>query len=164
MGYAPVSISIFHYCLSYHAPAAKSTKGAVCPLYVRRGDSRIAPSVSIITATNQKDQPPNFHVIARRAKPDVAIRIFPVPEGPGGALRRRGYGLPRRFAPRNDRGKRGGRSFCLAPAVLGERHGGRSLRCEGYAEKVALCTKNPPKSTNKMPNVYKSMDKQRCIC
>ena len=26
---------------------------------------------------------------------DVAIRIFPAPLGPGGALRRRGYGLPR---------------------------------------------------------------------
>ena len=78
----------------------------MCPLYVRRGDSRIARSVSIITATNQKDQPPNFHVIARRAKPDVAIRISPAPLGPGGAMRRRGYGLPRRFAPRNDGGGR----------------------------------------------------------
>ena len=32
----------------------------------------------------------------------MAIRILPAPPGPGGALRRRGYGLPRGFATRND--------------------------------------------------------------
>ena len=49
----------------------------------------------------------SYHVIARRAKPDVAIRI------PCGAKHRpfpcggrKENGLPRRFAPRNDRGRR----------------------------------------------------------
>ena len=49
----------------------------------------------MIAGAKQKDRPPNYHVIARRAKPDVAIRISPVPPGPGGAKHRRGYGLPR---------------------------------------------------------------------
>ena len=40
----------------------------------------------------KKDQPPSTSVIARADRP-VAIRISPA--GPGGALRRRGYGLPR---------------------------------------------------------------------
>ena len=30
---------------------------------------------------NQKDQLPNYHVIARRAKPDVAISLTMVPVG-----------------------------------------------------------------------------------
>ena len=45
----------------------------------------------------QKDQPPITTVIAR-GKSGVAIRFFPVPPGPGGALRRRGYGLPHQCA------------------------------------------------------------------
>ena len=49
----------------------------------------------------KRDQFPISSVIARPVRA-VAIRIFPAPEGPGGALRRRGYGLPRSFAPRND--------------------------------------------------------------
>ena len=54
------------------------------------------------TDENQKDQLPITAVIARRAKPDAAIRILcgakhrPVPPGP------EENGLPRRFAPRND--------------------------------------------------------------
>jgi hypothetical protein len=49
---------------------------------------------------------PHTHVIARRAKPDVAIRspkcyVFDYSASNG--ARFRGNGLPRRFAPRNDR-------------------------------------------------------------
>ena len=44
-----------------------------------------ADQVGMTAQRIQKDQPPNYHIIARRAKPDVAIRFFPVPEGPGGA-------------------------------------------------------------------------------
>ena len=54
------------------------------------------------TGAKQKDRPPNYHVIARRAKPDVAIRISPVPWGTGGASHRREYGLPRPDGARND--------------------------------------------------------------
>ena len=42
----------------------------------------------------QRNQPPTTAVIARGVSP-VAIRISPAPAGLGGALRRRGYGLPR---------------------------------------------------------------------
>ena len=58
------------------------------------------------TQPKQKDQP-KITTSLRGGIAPVAIRIFPVPPGPGGALHRRGYGLPRRFAPRNDRGGRG---------------------------------------------------------
>ena len=55
------------------------------------------PCRSPMTAgAEQKDQPPNYHVIARRAKPDVAIPWST--EHPGEST-----GLPRRLsAPRND--------------------------------------------------------------
>ena len=36
----------------------------------------------------------------------VAIRVFPAPVGPGGALRCRGYGLPRPVGARNDSSNR----------------------------------------------------------
>ena len=43
----------------------------------RRGDSRIARRPNGTNAGNkQKDQLPSYHVIARRAKPDAAIRIL----------------------------------------------------------------------------------------
>ena len=55
------------------------------------------------------------------------------PPGPGDAPHRRGYGLPRRFAARNDRGNRDPVLFVGGAAVIfgytGERHGGRSLFC-----------------------------------
>ena len=44
-----------------------------------------ADHASMIATLKKKDQLPSYHVIARRAKPDVAIRFFPVPPGPGGA-------------------------------------------------------------------------------
>ena len=84
------------------------------------------------THPNQKDRLPTTTVIARAVRP-VAIRISPAQPGPGDAPHRRGYGLPRRFAARNDRGNRDPVLFVGGAAVIfgytGERHGGRSLFC-----------------------------------
>ena len=55
-----------------------------------------ADHVPMIAPRKKKDQPPSYHVIARRAKPDVAIPSM---------IRdvRWTTGLPRRLsAPRND--------------------------------------------------------------
>ena len=64
---------------------------------------------TMTTHPNQKDRLPTTTVIARAVRP-VAIRISPAQPGPGDAKHRRGYGLPRRFAARNDIGNRN-RSF-----------------------------------------------------
>ena len=70
-----------------------------------RGDSRIARRCRRNCCVKSEGPTESHHVIARRAKPDVAIRIpsnaLHCPSPSGG---RKENGLPRRFAPRNDGG------------------------------------------------------------
>ena len=52
--------------------------------------------------SRKTEGPANVHLCHCEEQSDVAIRISPAPPGPGGALRRRGYGLPQPFGLRND--------------------------------------------------------------
>ena len=69
---------------------------------------------------------PRVASLALRAIHLLAIRIFPAPAGPGGTMRRRGYGLPQSLALlRNDRGNRCFRTISAADGYRPPCH------CEG---------------------------------
>ena len=68
-----------------------------------------------VSTTGEKGTAFENHRHCEGAPATVAIRVFPAPMGPGGALRRRGYGLPRPDGARNDVVIFGG-SFCFGGA------------------------------------------------
>ena len=70
----------------------------------------------------------------------MAIRISPAPLGPDGALRRRGYGLPRLRLAMTE--VDGGWSSCFAWAIIGTWSAGAmppALRVKDDAEKIEKC-------------------------